>query len=245
MPRWQIARQTLGQPAGGIIVEPADAFRRYTAQSSRRRTPSPLPNRLRVPSSKPIAEGRVAPTSVVAKSEEKAASSGSTATTSEHAIEASARATLAATTAKAASASPKNARPVEDNPTSAPAAITGVRSAPDSSPSVPSKIAFGLKIDKSKLLLGLERRIRDKSHLRCVAELPCLVCNRQPSHAHHLRFAQRRGLSQKVSDEFVVPLCALHHSDLHRSFSEQGWWKKQKIDPLAIAHDLWANGHPQ
>jgi hypothetical protein len=90
----------------------------------------------------------------------------------------------------------------------------------------PSKITGGLKIDKSKLWLGLERRIRDKRHLKRVAELPCLVCNRQPSHAHHLRFAQRRGLSQKVSDEYVVLLCALHHGDLHRSSSEQGWWAK-------------------
>jgi DNA recombination protein Rad52 len=108
-------------------------------------------------------------------------------------------------------------------------------------PSVPSKIDFGFKIDKSKLPLGLERRIRDKAHLRRVAELPCLVCNRQPSHAHHLRFAQRRGLSQKVSDEFVVPLCALHHGDLHRSSSEQEWWARQKIEPVAISAELWAS----
>ena len=110
-------------------------------------------------------------------------------------------------------------------------------------PAPTSKIAFGLKIDKSRLLLGLERRIRDKAHLRRVAELPCLVCNRQPSHAHHLRFAQRRGLSQKVSDEYVVPLCALHHGDLHRSSSEQEWWKRQRIEPMAIAQELWAKHH--
>jgi hypothetical protein len=39
----------------------------------------------------------------------------------------------------------------------------------------------------------------------------------------HLRFAQRRGMSQKVSDEYVVPLCALH-----RSSNEQEWWERQK-----------------
>lgn len=55
-------------------------------------------------------------------------------------------------------------------------------------PAPQSNLASGLKIDKSKLLLGFGRRIRDMAHFRQVAELPCLVCNRQPSHAHHLRF---------------------------------------------------------
>ena len=92
--------------------------------------------------------------------------------------------------------------------------------------------------EPSKLLLGLERRIRDKAHLRRVAELPCLVCSRQPCYAHHLRFAQRRGLSQKVSDEYVVPLCALHHGDLHRRSFEQEWWKRQGIEPVVISITL-------
>jgi len=104
----------------------------------------------------------------------------------------------------------------------------------------PASPATSLKIDKSQLRLGVERRIRDKEHLKRVAELPCLVCSRQPSHAHHLRFAQRRGLSQKVSDEYVVPLCALHHGALHHYSSETEWWAKQKIDPLPVAAELWA-----
>jgi len=72
-----------------------------------------------------------------------------------------------------------------------------------------------------------------------VGELPCLICNRQPSHAHNIKYAQRRGMSQKVSDEFVVPLCALHHKDLHRASSEKAWWEKQGHEPLAIAAGLW------
>jgi hypothetical protein len=107
----------------------------------------------------------------------------------------------------------------------------------------PSRIAAGLRIDKSKLWLGIERRIPDKRHLKRVAELPCVICNRQPSHAHHIRFAQRRGLSQKVSDEYVVPLCALHHGDLHRSSSEQEWWARQKIDPVPLSAELWIRHH--
>jgi DNA recombination protein Rad52 len=95
------------------------------------------------------------------------------------------------------------------------------------------------RIDKSSLAVGVQRRVRDKEHLRAVAQMPCVICNRQPSHAHHLRFAQQRGLSQKVSDEYVVPLCALHHGDLHRTAREENWWSGQNLDPLPIALELW------
>ncbi|MBU6299844.1 MAG: DUF968 domain-containing protein [Alphaproteobacteria bacterium] len=107
----------------------------------------------------------------------------------------------------------------------------------------PSRIAPGVRIDKSLLVIGHERRLRDRAHLKSVAKLPCLICNRQPCHPHHLKFAQRRGLGQKVSDEFVVPLCAVHHGELHRSLSEQAWWKTRNLDPLPVAAALWANRH--
>lgn len=66
------------------------------------------------------------------------------------------------------------------------------------------------KIDKSVLTIGEPKRIRRNEHLRFVASQPCLICGRSPSHAHHVRYAQSRGLSLKVSDEFTVPLCAIH-----------------------------------
>ena len=65
------------------------------------------------------------------------------------------------------------------------------------------------RIDKSVLAIPVARRLRDETHLRFVAKQPCLVCGRQPCDAHHLRFAQSRGLSLKVSDEFTVPRAAL------------------------------------
>jgi hypothetical protein len=65
------------------------------------------------------------------------------------------------------------------------------------------------KIDKSMLAIGEIKRIRSKEHLRFVARQPCLICGRTPSHAHHVRYAQPRGLGLKVSDEFTVPLCGL------------------------------------
>ena len=60
-----------------------------------------------------------------------------------------------------------------------------------------------------------------------------------PAHAHHVRYAQPRGLALKVSDEFTVPLCAIHHSANHATGDERRWWQERKIDPLAIAAELW------
>jgi hypothetical protein len=100
------------------------------------------------------------------------------------------------------------------------------------------------RIDKSLLAIPVARRMRDKTHLRFVAKQPCLVCGRQPCDAHHLRFAQSRGLSLKVSDEFTVPLCRAHHRELHRTGKETDWWAKAGLDPIGLARKLWLETHP-
>jgi len=99
-------------------------------------------------------------------------------------------------------------------------------------------------VDKSALTLSEPRRIRDREHLRLVAQKACLICGRQPSDPHHLRFAQSRGMGQKVSDEFTVPLCRGHHRELHRSGDEAAWWNRQGIDPAPAARALWLESHP-
>ena len=60
------------------------------------------------------------------------------------------------------------------------------------------------EIDKSVLTLSEPKRVRSKDHLRFVAQQPCVTCGRAPAHAHHVRYAQPRGLALKVSDEFTV-----------------------------------------
>jgi hypothetical protein len=99
-------------------------------------------------------------------------------------------------------------------------------------------------IDKSVLALPEPRRVRDRDHVRYVAKQPCLVCDRRPSDAHHLRFAQSRALGHKVSDEFTVPLCRGHHREVHRSDDEAAWWRKASIDPMLRARALWLKTHP-
>jgi hypothetical protein len=82
-------------------------------------------------------------------------------------------------------------------------------------------------------------RLRDKEHCRFVATQPCVVCGRTPTEAHHIRFAQPRALGRKVSDEYTVPVCRVHHRELHRYGDEASWWAGANVDPLPIALELW------
>jgi hypothetical protein len=87
--------------------------------------------------------------------------------------------------------------------------------------------------------LGKTVRLRDKEHRKFVTRQPCLVCGRVPSDSHHLTFTQPRALGRSVSDEFTVPVCRIHHRELHRSGDEAAWWQKLNIDPLPVALRLW------
>ena len=100
------------------------------------------------------------------------------------------------------------------------------------------------KIDKSQLAIAEPKRLRDKAHLKFVASQACLVCGRQPSDPHHLRFAQPRAIGLKVSDEFTVPLCRGHHRQLHQAGNEVAWWKALNIDALPLARQLWEQRRP-
>jgi hypothetical protein len=95
--------------------------------------------------------------------------------------------------------------------------------------------------EEGRLLIEKITRHRDPGHLKFVAAQPCLICGRSPSDAHHLRFAQPRAFGRKVSDEFTVPLCRVHHRQVHQSGKEVDWWEAmiQNVDPLEIAKGLW------
>jgi hypothetical protein len=48
-----------------------------------------------------------------------------------------------------------------------------------------------------------------------------------------------RAIGRKVSDEFTVPLCRIHHRQLHHDGDEARWWNDLGVDPLPIAQELW------
>jgi len=50
-------------------------------------------------------------------------------------------------------------------------------------------------------------------------------------------------MARKVSDRFTVPICRLHHRELHRRGNERAWWENHGIDPLSAAASLWARTH--
>jgi hypothetical protein len=92
-------------------------------------------------------------------------------------------------------------------------------------------------VDKNLLLRAEPKRHRDKDHLRWLSTLLCLICGRKPAHADHLTYAQPRAMGSKTSDEFVIPLCSLHHRELHGN--EREWWRLKNLDPIPIALGLW------
>ena len=100
-------------------------------------------------------------------------------------------------------------------------------------------------VDKSALGLAEPRRYRNKEHLRSVVQQPCLLCGRYPCDPHHLRFTQPRALGKKASDEFVVPLCRIHHREVHRAGDERAWWQAAGVDPVKVARKLWRSTRPK
>jgi hypothetical protein len=59
----------------------------------------------------------------------------------------------------------------------------------------------------------------------------------------NIKYAEQRAMGRKVSDRFTVPICRLHHRELHRRGKERAWWQSQGIDPLPVAAKLWAKTH--
>jgi hypothetical protein len=118
---------------------------------------------------------------------------------------------------------------------------TGVSGASDAGPRQNASMLATKKQSRSDTIraLGKMVRLRDKDHRRFVLRQACLVCGRVPSDPHHLTFTQPRALARRVSDEFIVPVCRVHHRDLHRSGNEAAWWRKLNIDPLPVALRLW------
>jgi hypothetical protein len=112
---------------------------------------------------------------------------------------------------------------------------------PDTPPSAAHQRTSGFRRAR---LSAKTIRLRDKEHRKFVSRQPCLVCGRAPSDPHHLRFAQVRALGRKVSDEFTVPVCRLHHREIHRHGDEAAWWTRAGIEPLPAALALWRQTHP-
>lgn len=81
-------------------------------------------------------------------------------------------------------------------------------------------------------------RYRSKSYLQTLRGKPCLVCG-FGGEAHHLTFAEPNAMGMKVGDNWCVPLCHMHHMELHGFGDERLWWAMQGIEPVPIAEKLF------
>jgi hypothetical protein len=88
------------------------------------------------------------------------------------------------------------------------------------------------------MLIPKTKYIRSERYLKTVRGQPCLSCGR-PGEAHHVNFAMRRGISMKVGDDWVVPLCHPCHMELHHFGDEITWWAILGFDPLEWAKASW------
>lgn len=84
-------------------------------------------------------------------------------------------------------------------------------------------------------------RIRSSRYLAHVRGKPCLLCG-AGADAHHLQYMQPRAMSKKTGDQWVVPLCRTHHSELHLShLKEKTWWSTHGIIPEVWAENEYKN----
>jgi hypothetical protein len=107
-------------------------------------------------------------------------------------------------------------------------------------------IFFGYKKSSNTIRgQGAKKRWQSKQYLKYVASHPCLLCQHNETQAHHITIAEKRGISQKVSDYYTLPLCYLHHDQLHNT-GERKFWKILDLNPVDLAKyffDLWEKGN--
>jgi hypothetical protein len=81
----------------------------------------------------------------------------------------------------------------------------------------------------------LEKLARDKRYLDFIRGQDCIITGRQEGiEAHHVTVFSSRGIGQKPSDYWCVPLHSEEHAELHQE-GEKGYWTRKGIDPHLLA----------
>ena len=80
---------------------------------------------------------------------------------------------------------------------------------------------------------------RSREYLAFVRSKGCAVCGR-PSDAHHA--IGRRGVGIKPSDFGTVPLCRVHHTEIHQ-MGKDTFQREHSIDLAEIALNLMHEYH--
>lgn len=82
-----------------------------------------------------------------------------------------------------------------------------------------AKKVLALKVDpetpESFMLRPKRRRWENETYTGWVKQQPCMCCNKQADDPHHLIGYGMGGMGTKAHDIFVIPLCRVHHDELH------------------------------
>lgn len=88
------------------------------------------------------------------------------------------------------------------------------------------------------------KAVKRPAYLTWIRTLPCVVTKRSDVQAAHLSFFRPdlghfgRGMSQKASDRWCLPLCVEQHL-LQHAGNEQAYWRRHGIDPHLACLVLW------
>lgn len=98
-----------------------------------------------------------------------------------------------------------------------------------------SKPVLNLTVDPeppASLMLKpkLQRWIND-DYLRWVKSQPCCVCGTTSDDAHHLIGYGQGGMGTKAHDLFTIPLCRIHHCELHK---DPNGWEREHGSQLVL-----------
>ncbi|ATG18050.1 DUF968 domain-containing protein [Providencia alcalifaciens] len=88
-----------------------------------------------------------------------------------------------------------------------------------------SKAVLNLTVDPeppaSFMKKPKSRRWTSEDYLKWVKSQPCCVCGSTADDAHHIIGYGLGGMGTKAHDLFTIPLCRVHHSELHKD--PKGW----------------------
>ncbi len=107
-----------------------------------------------------------------------------------------------------------------------------------SSAEVAVKSVLILKVDpespESQMLIPKLRRWENKKYVRWVKSEPCCVCGGGCCDPHHIIGHGKGGMGTKANDLKTIPLCRIHHDEIHGSAGVKAWEAKH-----GSQIDLW------
>jgi len=88
----------------------------------------------------------------------------------------------------------------------------------------------------------MSKRWRSPKYLSFVRQFGCLICG-GAAVAHHLLRGSGHGMGLKASDSQAIPLCPVHHSELHANGNEERYLEERGIDgpeEAARLFEMWS-----